>query len=129
MVPFLCEVLWQCLNLLRMTLGSIYPIRYKFFITFLLRPIKINMILIIFIHPNSAAGALRLQERRFPVVFVFIQPNEDIPMELVKDKRILILDLDMGDKLIEIIDVAKCVLLSDHHDSTPITLHKHADVI
>src|SRR5437868_7561747 len=35
----------------------------------------------------------------------------------------------MGDKLIEIIDVAKCVLLSDHHDSTPITLHKHADVI
>lgn len=82
-----------------------------------------------YIHPNSPNGAIKLQERGFPVVFVFIQPNEAVPLALVKNKRVLILDLDMGDKLVDVVTAASYVLLVDHHDSTPITIEKYSAIL
>ena len=82
-----------------------------------------------YIHPNSSEGALRLQERGFPVVIVFVQPSEGVPDRLVRNKRVLILDLDMGDALIPVVTAAHYTLLSDHHDSTPLTINKHADFL
>jgi hypothetical protein len=79
-----------------------------------------------FIHPNSPEGAMKLQDKGFPVVFVFIQPSEGVPSKLVENKRVLILDLDMGDALIPVVAAANFVLLADHHDSTPLTICKHA---
>lgn len=82
-----------------------------------------------FIHPNSPEGALRLQEKGFPVVFVFIQPSEGVPDKLIANKRVLVLDLDMGDALISLVRSASFVLLSDHHDSTPGTIQKHSQFL
>lgn len=82
-----------------------------------------------YIHPNSPEGAIRLQARGFPVVFVFVQPSEGVPRRLIENKRVLILDLDMGDALIPLVTAAAYTLLSDHHDSTPLTIHKHADFL
>jgi len=79
-----------------------------------------------FIHPNSPEGAMELQRRGFPVVFVFIQPSEGVPEALIFNKRVLILDLDMGDALIPVINASKSVLLVDHHNSSQLTIAKHS---
>jgi hypothetical protein len=81
------------------------------------------------IHPNSPEGAMKLQKRGFPVVFVFVQPGESVPDKLVMNKRVLILDLDMGDALVAVVTAATSVLLVDHHASTPVTLHKHSELL
>lgn len=82
-----------------------------------------------FIHPNSPEGALLLQEKGFPLVFVFVQHSENIPIKLILNKRILIIDVDLGDNLIQVIDLSDEVLLIDHHESTLKTLAKHKDLI
>src|SRR5579862_672208 len=48
-----------------------------------------------FIHPNSPKGAMNLQEKGYPLIFVFISPNESLPIKLIQNKRVLILDLDL----------------------------------
>lgn len=70
------------------------------------------------IHPNSKEGALELQRQGFPVVFVMAQPEETIPLELVKDKRVLITDLTPGKYLQDIIEASKFTYLLDHHPSS-----------
>src|SRR3972149_6693272 len=82
-----------------------------------------------YIHPNSPEGAMRLQDRNFPLVFVFVQPSEGVPEKLVAGKNVLILDLDMGDALPPVVSAARFVQLVDHHDSTPLTLQKHANFL
>lgn len=79
-----------------------------------------------FLHPNSPQGAMQLQSKGFPVVFVFVPPGEGVPSKLIEDKRVIILDLDMGDALIDVVRAASSVLLCDHHDSTPLTINKHS---
>lgn len=82
-----------------------------------------------YLHPNSPEGAIKLQEKGYPVVFVFIQPSNGVPNELVAGKKVLVLDLDMGDALIPLVDAAAFTFLCDHHDSTPQTLAKHSDFL
>jgi oligoribonuclease NrnB/cAMP/cGMP phosphodiesterase (DHH superfamily) len=79
-----------------------------------------------FLHPNSPQGAMRLQSKGFPVVFVFVPPGECVPSKLIEDKNVIILDLDMGDALVDVVRSASSVLLCDHHDSTPLTISKHS---
>src|SRR5258708_23105551 len=66
-----------------------------------------------FIHPNSPKGALNLQDRGFPLVFVFIGQTEPIPTRLFQNKRVLILDLDLGAQLPEIVKASSFTLLID----------------
>lgn len=82
-----------------------------------------------YIHPNSFTGAIKLQKKGFPVVFAFSQPNEPVPDELITDKKVLILDLDMGDSLVNIVEAARSVFLCDHHDSTPKTILRHSQCL
>ena len=79
--------------------------------------------------PTSPEGAIKLQQKRYEVVFVFLQPNQEVPIELIKDKYVLILDLDMGDPLVSVVQNAKSVMLVDHHDSTPLTIAKHSKIL
>lgn len=80
-----------------------------------------------YVHPNSSAGAISLQKKGFPVVFVFMQPGYCPPSDLVYNKRVLILDLDMGDNLIFVVKKSKSTKLVDHHQSTSDTLKKYSD--
>lgn len=82
-----------------------------------------------YLHPNSPEGAIKLQQKGYPVVFVFIQPSSGVPDQLVAGKNVLVLDLDMGDALIPLVSTASFVFLCDHHDSTPQTISKHADFL
>lgn len=82
-----------------------------------------------YVHPNSPAGAIALQKHGLAVVFVFMQPGKEVPEELVKNKRVLVLDLDMGDALVSLVKAAKSVKLCDHHDTTMATILKHSDVL
>lgn len=75
-----------------------------------------------FNHPNRPKGAHRLQQNGHPVVFVFIQPKEQIPIDLISNKRVLILDLDMGKELLSVVEHAKSTMLIDHHHSSNQTL-------
>lgn len=76
---------------------------------------------------DTTGGALRLQAHGFPVVFAFAQPNTRIPVELIKGRRVLILDLDLGDELIPVVANASFTMLCDHHTSTPETLKRNAN--
>jgi len=78
-----------------------------------------------YIHPNSPEGAIKLQEKGHPIVFVFIQPGTALPEKLVANKRVLVLDLDMGDALAPLVQMAQYTFLVDHHDSTPKTINDH----
>ena len=77
-------------------------------------------------YADSPAGALRLQRQGFPVVFAFAQPNTEMPIELIKNKRVLILDLDLGDELLPVVVNAAFTMLCDHHTSTPDTVKRLA---
>lgn len=82
-----------------------------------------------FIHANAPEGAMKLQDKGFPVVFVFVQPSEGVPRKLIENKRVIVLDLDMGDALPPVVEAAAFVCLVDHHDSTSTTLHKHSQLL
>ena len=75
-----------------------------------------------YIHPNSVEGALKLQSKGHQTVFVFSQPSDNIPKELILNKNVMILDIDFGTKLDDIIKVANKVYLIDHHISSKITV-------
>ncbi|MCJ7636684.1 MAG: hypothetical protein MUO21_04275 [Nitrososphaeraceae archaeon] len=82
-----------------------------------------------YIHPNSPEGAINLQSRGFKVVFVFVQPGTYIPNQLIKDKDVIILDLDMGEILLDIVKEASTVLLIDHHESSLDTISQNSDYL
>lgn len=71
-----------------------------------------------YIHPNSFEGALKLQEKGYQTVFVFAQPSDNIPKELINGKNVMILDIDFGPKLVNIINNSNKVWLIDHHVSS-----------
>lgn len=75
---------------------------------------------------DSPAGAVRLQQSGYPVVFTFAQPNTQIPVALIKNKRVLILDLDLGAELLPVVREAAFTMLCDHHTSTPDTVSNNA---
>ena len=76
---------------------------------------------------DTTSGALRLQAYGFPVVFAFVQPNTQIPINLIKDRRVLILDLDLGIELLPVITNAAFTMLCDHHTSTLETIKNNVD--
>lgn len=78
---------------------------------------------------DTTGGALRLQAHGFPVVFAFAQPNTRIPVELIKGRRVLILDLDLGDELTSVVSNAAFTMLCDHHTSTPETLKRNVNQV
>lgn len=82
-----------------------------------------------YVHPNSPEGAIALQKEGLSPVFVFIQPSTPVPEELVKDKSVLILDLDMGDFLVPLVKSSKSTFLCDHHDSSMKTISKNSNVL
>lgn len=71
---------------------------------------------------DSPTGAIRLQQSGFPVVFTFAQPNTAMPIALIKGKRVLILDLDLGTELLPVVRESTFTMLCDHHTSTPDTV-------
>jgi hypothetical protein len=79
-----------------------------------------------FTHPNSPRGAQYLQKKGYPVVFVFLQPNEPVPQQLIQNKNVLILDLDMGNNLPFVIKNSASTFLIDHHYSTYETIKKYS---
>lgn len=80
-----------------------------------------------FIHPNSVEGAIQMQQKGFPVVFVFVQPGTYIPKPLIEGKNVLVLDLDLGSNLMPLVRNAKTVFVCDHHDTSSATIHKYGD--
>lgn len=82
-----------------------------------------------YVHPNSFEGAMDLQSKGYPVVFAFADPKESIPTALIYNKRVLILDLDLGIELIKIVKVAKHVVLIEHHDSTATAIKNNAEYL
>lgn len=73
---------------------------------------------------NSLLGALDLQLLGYPVVFAFAQHNDEIPVSLIKDKTVLILDLDLGAELGKVVEYAAFTMICDHHTSTLNTFNK-----
>lgn len=69
-------------------------------------------------HPNSTSGGIQLLIKGHKRVIVFASPQEHIPKELVENRNVAILDLDLGYNLIPVIDAAKSVLIIDHHASS-----------
>lgn len=82
-----------------------------------------------FVHPNSLAGALAHQKNGWPVVFAFAQPSDTIPLELVRGRNVLIMDLDLGNGLPPVVEAAAYTTLLDHHPSSHATISKHGDVL
>lgn len=80
-------------------------------------------------HPNSLAGALKLQQEGWPLVFAFAQPSDVIPVELVQGRNVLIMDLDLSDGLVPVVEVASHVTLLDHHPSSQATVSKNGDLL
>lgn len=82
-----------------------------------------------FVHPNSQEGAMRLQQKGYNRVFVFAQPQERIAARLISGKRVLVLDLDLGEALISLVEAASFVFVCDHHESTIQTIQKYAHLL
>ena len=81
------------------------------------------------VDPTSIAGALKMQEQGAPAVFVFVQPSESVPDKLVRDKDVLILDLDMGNGLVPVVQASKSTMLLDHHASSNLTIESNKTVL
>jgi len=59
---------------------------------------------------------LSLLSEGSPIAFIFCMPREELSVELVKDRDVFILDLDMTSQ-VEVLKNAKSVLIIDHHSS------------
>jgi len=75
------------------------------------------------IWPHSIRNAMQIIDL-YPMVFVFMQPGKIVPIELVQNRNVLILDLDLGEQLIGIVNAAKFTFLIDHHSSTNQTIQR-----
>lgn len=71
---------------------------------------------------TSPEEALQQQRNGVPVVFGFTQHTQPVPAELVAGQNVLIMDLDLGNLLRDVLTTANFVTLIDHHDSTSDTL-------
>lgn len=81
------------------------------------------------VNPASIEGALKLQREGFSTVFAFAQPGTKIPQELIKNKSVLILDLDLGNELVNVVNHASSVCLVDHHQTSETTLLENAEAL
>lgn len=108
-------------------IGGFYTNKYRFKKDYKLG--KNNSYVSSHIHPNSPEGSIILQKLGYPVVFVFTKPKAAIPRELIEDKNVLILDLDLGDHLVQVIQNSNKTLLIDHHDSTVDTLATYSEIL
>jgi hypothetical protein len=81
------------------------------------------------IHPNSVEGAVKIRETTDLPLFIFVQHGDYIDPKLYKDQRVAILDLNLGDQIIDIVNNAQSVLLIDHHDITLETINKNYDFL
>lgn len=78
---------------------------------------------------NSLLGAEKLQRDGYPIVFAFAHPNEEIPLGLIKGKKVLFMDIDPSNQLPLLINNCSFLTIIDHHDSTINTLKLHNDLI
>jgi hypothetical protein len=68
--------------------------------------------------PDTARKVLGVEIARAPpVVFAFAAPQSPVPDALVRGRRVLALDLDLGDELRAVVAAAAFVHLIDHHAS------------
>jgi oligoribonuclease NrnB/cAMP/cGMP phosphodiesterase (DHH superfamily) len=70
-------------------------------------------------HNTSIEGVIELQKTgEYPLLFVFKSPGVKIPVELVKSKRVLILDLDVGmETMTMLLEHCTSIMHIDHHKS------------
>jgi hypothetical protein len=77
---------------------------------------------------HTCSGALKLLER-YPdmVPVIFMHHGEIIDVNLIKNKKILVLDLDIGRSNLELLDThcTSCTVLDHHEDSQMTTLQKY----
>lgn len=78
---------------------------------------------------NSLLGAEIMQKEGFPIVFAFAHPNEEIPIGLIKNKRVLFMDIDPSDEFKKLIENCKFLTIIDHHDSTKNTIDNNSELI
>lgn len=78
-----------------------------------------------FQNPHNMYNALKMVNEGYKKVFVFMKPGQKIFPDLYVGKKVLILDLDIGDQLVDVINSASHVTLIDHHISTLSTLSKN----
>lgn len=74
---------------------------------------------------NTQKGALLSDAS---VKFIYAQPGESVDPRLISGKKVLILDLDMGHELINIIRESSYTLIIDHHYTTNNTIEKVTSV-
>lgn len=78
---------------------------------------------------NTQKGVMvnskNLKILKSPLVnFIYVQPGEQIDLEIISNKKVLILDLDMGDELINIIKNSDYTFIIDHHFTSNNTIEK-----
>lgn len=78
---------------------------------------------------TSTNQAIKLQDQGFSTVFVFIKPTDNIPVDLIVDKNVLILGVDLGSSLVFIVRFSKSVFLLDCHESSEHTLTLHHTIL
>jgi len=70
-----------------------------------------------YVSPTSFEGALNLQKAGYPVVFCFTGPQPKPVDGLLDGKRVLILDMDVGDAFDNFISKCEKIRHIDHHKS------------
>lgn len=66
--------------------------------------------------PNTLFNAIKCQEEGAPIVFCFVNPSAVIPLDFIKGKNVLILDLHLGNSILSIAEHSNKTLLIDHHE-------------
>jgi uncharacterized protein len=67
--------------------------------------------------PTSVGGALQILADEMPTAFVFVQPTDAVPAELVAARHVILLDIHLEGCLSMIADKAASVWIGDHHRS------------
>lgn len=67
--------------------------------------------------PTSVEGALRILADGLPTAFVFVQPSDTVPAELVSGRHVVLLDIHLEKCLRMVADKAASVFVGDHHRS------------
>lgn len=67
--------------------------------------------------PTGVEGALQILANGLPTAFVFVQPTDTIPAELISGRHVVLLDIHLEKCLRMIADKAASVFVGDHHRS------------
>lgn len=67
---------------------------------------------------TSVGSALAMKSAGFDCYFVGVDPNEKIPEELVEGKTVVIVDVDLGNNLVDVVKASKSTRLLEHHVKT-----------